>query len=180
MSAKHLILPGFYGKLPTAGDFVTRRLPFDFVHLWDRWLARHFVPLIGSQFWPRPAALRFLKGPASFGAAAGIILQSADKVGRQFPLSIVAQRPEVSIGLVRAEKWFASIEEAGAGAQLGQMTPDELDAVLSMLPMPSVDVDDEVVDGMVVWTTHSDIFDIDPDAPQTVLEQVFARSRETG
>ena len=24
-------MPGFYGKLPTAGDFVTRRLPPDFV-----------------------------------------------------------------------------------------------------------------------------------------------------
>ena len=180
MSAEHLILPGFYGKLPTAGDFVTRRLPFDFVYSWDRWLAQQFAPLIGSQLWPHPAALRFLNGQASFGAAAGIILQSADKVGRQFPLSIVAQLPEVSIGLVRAEEWFASIEEAGACAQLGNMTPDELDATLTMLPMPSADADDEIVDGMVVWTAHSDIFDIDPDAPQATLEQVFARSRETG
>ena len=96
-----MILPGFYGKMPATGDFVTRRLPGDFVRIWDRWLAQHIVPLIGSETWPRTTALRFLAGPASFGASAGIILQSADRVGRQFPLSVVAQLPEASVQLAR-------------------------------------------------------------------------------
>ncbi|TIS08300.1 MAG: DUF2094 domain-containing protein, partial [Mesorhizobium sp.] len=26
---------GFYGKMPATGDFVTRRLPGDFVRVWD-------------------------------------------------------------------------------------------------------------------------------------------------
>jgi len=38
-----MILPGFYGKMPATGDFVTRRLPGDFVRVWDRWLAQHIA-----------------------------------------------------------------------------------------------------------------------------------------
>ena len=29
---------GFYGKLPSEGDFVTRRLPWEFTAAWDDWL----------------------------------------------------------------------------------------------------------------------------------------------
>ncbi|RUW25688.1 type VI secretion system-associated protein TagF, partial [Mesorhizobium sp. M4B.F.Ca.ET.013.02.1.1] len=47
-----MILPGFYGKIPATGDFVSRRLTGDFVRVWDRWLAQHLVPLIGLESWP--------------------------------------------------------------------------------------------------------------------------------
>lgn len=174
-----MIAPGFYGKLPAAGDFVSRRLPVEFVRAWDRWLAQHLAPLIGSQLWPHSFALRFLTGPACFGATTGIILQSTDKVGRRFPLSIVALLPEASIGLARADAWFAGIEEAGVGAQRGELTPDELELMLAKLPVPPAEAGDEIVDGMVMWTAHSDIFDIDLQSPQATLEQVFVASRET-
>ncbi|MBZ9702889.1 MULTISPECIES: type VI secretion system-associated protein TagF [unclassified Mesorhizobium] len=176
-----MILPGFYGKMPATGDFVTRRLPGEFVRVWDRWLAQHIVPLIGSEFWPSPSttALRFLAGPASFGASAGIILQSADRVGRQFPLSVVAQLAEAPVRLADAEAWFSSIEQAAFAAQRGDLTPDGLDAALGALPVLTVEPGDEVISGMVIWTTRSDIFDIDPQSPQATLEQIFAASWET-
>lgn len=75
MSAADLNVPGFYGKMPATGDFVTRRLPGDFVRVWDRWLAQHIVPLLGTEAWPESTALRFLAGPTSFGTSAGIVLQ---------------------------------------------------------------------------------------------------------
>ncbi|MCF6099660.1 type VI secretion system-associated protein TagF [Mesorhizobium muleiense] len=174
-----MILPGFYGKMPATGDFVTRRLPGDFARIWDRWLAQHIVPLIGSETWPRTTALRFLAGSAFFGASAGIILQSADRVGRQFPLSVVAQLPDASIQLARADAWFAGIEEAAFAAQRGELTPDELGTALAALPVPPVEPAEEVISDMVMWTAHSDIFDIDPQAPQPTLEQIFAASWET-
>ncbi|WP_254016920.1 type VI secretion system-associated protein TagF [Mesorhizobium escarrei] len=174
-----MILPGFYGKMPATGDFVTRRLPGDFVFIWDRWLAQHIVPLIGSETWPRTTALRFLAGPASFSASAGIILQSADRVGRQFPLSVVAQLPEAPVQLADAEAWFAQIEEAAIAAQQGELTPDELGAALGALPVPSVEPGSEIISDMVMWTARSDIFDIDPLSPQAMLEQIFAASWET-
>lgn len=173
-----MILPGFYGKMPATGDFVARRLQGEFVRVWDRWLAQHIVPLIGSDFWLSSTALRFLAGPASFGASAGIILQSADRVGRQFPLSVVAQFAEAPVQLADAEAWFSGIEEAAFAAQRGELTPDELDAALAALPVPPVEPSEEVISGMVMWTARSDIFDIDPQSPQATLEQIFAASWE--
>ncbi|MER9999107.1 type VI secretion system-associated protein TagF [Mesorhizobium sp. M0051] len=178
MSTADMILPGFYGKMPATGDFVTRRLSGDFVRLWDRWLAQHLVPLFGSEFWPSTTALRFLAGPATFGASAGIVLQSADKVGRQFPLTVVAQLGQAPVRLADAEAWFSNIEEAALAAQHGQLTPDELDAALAELPVPTVASDNEVIGDLVMWTARSDIFDIDPQSPQATLEQVFAASWE--
>nr|WP_246801040.1 type VI secretion system-associated protein TagF [Mesorhizobium amorphae] len=179
MSATDMILPGLYGKMPATGDFVSRRLTADFVRVWDRWLAQHLVPLIGSDSWPRGTALRFLAGPATFGASAGIVLQSADRVGRQFPLSVVAQLSEASLQLAHADAWFARIEETAAAAQQGELTPDELDSALSALPVPPVEAGDEIISDLVMWTSRSDIFDIDPQSPQATLEQVFAASLET-
>lgn len=177
MSAEHLST-GFYGKIPATGDFVSRRLPLDFVQRWDRWLAQHLSPLVGSQLWPASLALRFLAGPDSFGAAAGIVLQSKDRVGRRFPLSIVAPLPQASIELARAEMWFSGLEEVGLAAQRGDLTADEVDAALIELPPPPTS-DEEIIDGMSLWTAHSDIFDVDPEAPKAVLEQLFAASWET-
>ncbi|RWQ46350.1 MAG: type VI secretion system-associated protein TagF [Mesorhizobium sp.] len=174
-----MILPGFYGKMPATGDFVTRRLPGDFVRIWDRWLAQHIVPLIGSETWPRTTVLRFLAGPAAFGASAGIILQSADRVGRRFPLSVVAQLADAPVRLADADAWFAGIEEVALAAQRGELMPDELDAALAALPVPPVEPDEEVISDMVMWTARSDIFDVDPPSPQATLEQIFAANWET-
>ena len=179
MSAADLILPGFYGKMPATGDFVTRRLPGDFVRVWDRWLAQNIVPMFELEAWPASTALRFLAGPGSFGACAGIVLKSADRVGRQFPLSVVARLPEAPLKLAYAERWFDGIETAALAAQRGEMTPDDLDAALATLPVPPVDGESDVIDDLVAWTAHTDVFDVDPLAPQPVLEQIFAASWET-
>ncbi|TGQ52758.1 type VI secretion system-associated protein TagF [Mesorhizobium sp. M1C.F.Ca.ET.193.01.1.1] len=174
-----MIVPGFYGKMPAAGDFVTRRLPGDFVRPWDRWLAQHIVPLFGAEAWPTSTALRFLSGPGSFGASAGIVLQSADRVGRQFPLSVVARLSEAPLKLAYADAWFEGVENAALAAQRGELTPDELDAVLAALPVPPVEDEGDVIDDLVMWTAHTDIFDVDPQAPQKTVEQIFASSWAT-
>ena len=36
-------LPGFYGKIPLLGDFVSRRLPRHFIEPWDSWLQSAFA-----------------------------------------------------------------------------------------------------------------------------------------
>jgi type VI secretion system protein ImpM len=178
MSAPDLIVPGFYGKMPATGDFVTRRLPADFVRSWDRWLAQHIVPLFGLETWPQHIALRFLSGPGSFGAAAGIVVQSADRVGRKFPLSVVARLDEAPLKLAYADAWFENIEKAALAAQRSEMTPDELDAALAALPAPVVDREGDVIDDLVMWSAHTDIFDVDQQAPEPVLEQIFASHME--
>ncbi|MDG4874039.1 type VI secretion system-associated protein TagF [Mesorhizobium sp. WSM4935] len=179
MSTADMNVPGFYGKMPAAGDFVTRRLPGDFVRMWDRWLAQHIVPLFDLETWPAETALRFLAGPASFGASMGIVVQSADRIGRRFPLSVVVRLTEASLTLAYADGWFDSIEEAAFATRRGELTPDELDAALAALPVPPIDGEGDVIDDLVMWTAHTDIFDVDPQAPQPTLEQIFAASWET-
>ncbi|RUW30809.1 MULTISPECIES: type VI secretion system-associated protein TagF [unclassified Mesorhizobium] len=179
MSAADMNIPGFYGKIPATGDFVTRRLPADFVRVWDRWLAQHVVPLFGLEAWPTDTALRFVAGPASFGASMGIVVQSADRVGRQFPLSIVARLAEAPLKLAYADAWFEGVENAALAAQRGELTPDELDSALAALPAPPIDEDGDVIDDLVMWTARTDIFDVDPQAPQPALERIFAASWET-
>ena len=110
MSAADLSVPGFYGKMPAAGDFVTRRLPLDFVQAWDRWLAKSLAPLIGTLAWDQRIALRFLSGETAFGPATGVIVSSGDRVGRRFPLTIVAMIDHASLAHVRADAWFSHLE----------------------------------------------------------------------
>ncbi|WP_027168488.1 type VI secretion system-associated protein TagF [Mesorhizobium sp. WSM3224] len=179
MSAADLITPGFYGKMPATGDFVTRRLPADFVRVWDRWLAQNIVPLFGMETWPQSMALRFLAGPAFFGASMGVIVQSADRVGRLFPLSVVVLLPVAPLKLAYADVWFEGIETAAFAAQRGELTPDELEAALGGLSVSLVGGESDVIDDLVAWTAHSDIFDVDAQAPQPTLEQIFAASWET-
>jgi len=175
VSASDLNVPGFYGKIPTAGDFVSRRLAAGFVRPWDRWVARHVQPVIGTQLWPGAAALRFLSGPASFGPAAGVVVASNDRSGRRFPLCLAVILPRASIELASSgDCWFASLEEVGASAREGTLTPEELETALARIPVPPGNARSEEIHGMMVWTACSDIFDIDTDAPRAVLGEVFA------
>jgi type VI secretion system protein ImpM len=94
-------VPGFYGKLPSHGDFLQRGVNDDFVNHWDAWLqegiARSRSDLgeswldvfLTSPLW------RFALASGVVGAPvwAGILLPSVDRVGRYFPLTIVAELP---------------------------------------------------------------------------------------
>ena len=94
MSAQHI--PGFYGKLPILGDFLSRRLPAGFVQTWDTWLqealstskqqlsAEWLESYLYSPIW------RFILSAGACGptAWAGILLPSVDKVNRCFPFTI--------------------------------------------------------------------------------------------
>src|SRR5262245_49314569 len=92
---------GFYGKLPSHGDFLARRVPDAFVGTWDPWLQecmaatratlgdRWLDVYLTSPIW------RFTCAAGACGpeGVAGIVVPSVDKVGRYFPLTIVAGLP---------------------------------------------------------------------------------------
>jgi type VI secretion system protein ImpM len=95
-------VPGFYGKLPSHGDFLQRGISDDFVNHWDAWLqggmARSRSELgeeawldvfLTSPLWRFALASGVVGGPVW----AGILLPSVDRVGRYFPLTIVAELP---------------------------------------------------------------------------------------
>ena len=90
---------GFYGKLPCRGDFLQRRAPQDFVDVWDAWLqecihtSRQSLQDGWLQTYLTAPVWRFVltAGICGTGAYAGILVPSVDRVGRYFPLTVIAQ-----------------------------------------------------------------------------------------
>jgi type VI secretion system protein ImpM len=92
---------GAYGKIPAMGDFLRVGLSASFVKVWDDWMQRSLLgaeQALGAHW--REAYFsapiwRFTLQPHHTGVAAmsGIIMASVDRVGRQYPLTLVAQHP---------------------------------------------------------------------------------------
>jgi type VI secretion system protein ImpM len=97
-------LPGWYGKLPGAGDFAHRRLPNRFISVWDRWLQDGFEHLRSSRADWAESYLEghiwfFTLGPSVIGAKPwmGVLIPSVDSVGRYFPLTIAFELVAVPV-----------------------------------------------------------------------------------
>ena len=83
----------WYGKLPGAGDFISRRMPYGLQQFWDGWLAtgmeslKERRPLSGWAVWGAMPKWAFLL-PCQAGvpiAQLGVLAPSCDRVGRVFP-----------------------------------------------------------------------------------------------
>ena len=83
--------PGWYGKLPSLGDFASRRLSPLFVEPWDRWLATGLdawrnadeawlAAFLAAPTWrfALGAGVPFAQSPGY----AGVLMPSVDRVGR--------------------------------------------------------------------------------------------------
>src|SRR5262245_9081559 len=113
---------GFFGKLPSHGDFLERRLPVGFREVWDDWLqgclAESQRVLGGSWldcYLPSPIWRFFLaEGAAGPASAAGVLVPSVDRVGRYFPFTVTVDLPP-GISPIRfavaAESWFGEVEQ---------------------------------------------------------------------
>ncbi len=88
---------GWYGKLPILGDFITKRLADEFVKPWDAWLQAGMLEAKAS--FPEDWEEHFLtfpfwrfviaRGTLTDQAWAGLLIPSADRVGRLFPFTMV-------------------------------------------------------------------------------------------
>ncbi len=112
---------GFYGKLPSHGDFVSRRLPRSFIEPWDQWLQGGLAASreqLGSdwlnQFLVSPI-WQFALAPGLCGgdAWAGVMMPSVDRVGRYFPLTLVAKVTGCSLNRLFEPDcgWFSQLSE---------------------------------------------------------------------
>ena len=114
--------PGFYGKLPSKGDFVQRGVSPGFANAWDSWLQtsiEHSRAKLGeawlntylvSPIW------RFCLAPnlLSQNAMAGVVMPSVDSVGRYFPLTLVAEIPpgqDLVVFAQHQDEWFSKLEQ---------------------------------------------------------------------
>jgi len=138
--------PGWFGKMPNLGDFVSRRLPHEFIRGWDEWLqsgmakartelgaawpARYLVAPV-RRFWLAPGLL----GDTSW---AGVLMPSVDGVGRYFPLTIAAAVTGLDLAAVLAAgPWFRAIDAAGRKVLDVNFSVDDLESELAQVaPLP--------------------------------------------
>jgi type VI secretion system protein ImpM len=129
--------PGFFGKLPGQGDFVTRALPADFVRRWDDWLqaslaaSRRQLGEAWLEFYLTSPVWCFALSPGICGRAAiaGVLIPSVDRVGRYFPFTLACPVPDACrpLGLWRtAAAWYAAAE----GLALSALHEDASPAML--------------------------------------------------
>jgi type VI secretion system protein ImpM len=148
---------GFYGKLPSEGDFVSRRLPWEFTSAWDDWLQQGLQAsreALGERWlslYLSAPVWRFQLAPGVCGPLAwrGVFFASVDRVGRYFPLTlafagVAGTRPAAALAADHAG-WFAA-EEAGLAGLDPALALDDFDLALQALAEPDAAVPDADAD----------------------------------
>ncbi|MDO1583096.1 type VI secretion system-associated protein TagF [Rhizobium oryzicola] len=138
---------GFFGKLPSHGDFVSWGLAADLERQVQDWLqaglkeAREQLGERWEASFKDMPPWRFIIEPGlwSAGALAGAVLPSCDRVGRNFPLVIIAQIAdfrEHPHQLYKDETWFTAVEAIAEGCIRRDMPLDEFTGNLQRLRKP--------------------------------------------
>lgn len=140
--------PGFYGKLPTLGDFVTRRLPRSFIDVWDNWLqssiavSREQLDADWLEVYLTSPIWRFVISPGLSGTGgwAGVMMPSVDRVGRYFPMTVATYLGDGTFSetyLVDAAEWFERIEDLTLSGLADGFDLDRFDQELLNLAAPA-------------------------------------------
>jgi type VI secretion system protein ImpM len=154
---------GIMGKHPGFGDFVAHGLSEATRQGLDTWLTSCLPPLrdrLGDgweAFWDNAPVLRFWIGRALAGRTlAGVLRTSQDKVGRRFPLILVAEGVAVSPPVIAPDQAFFEALEAQLDCMVaGDGASSLLDGFDPALTPPP---EDEAIlaEGPTVWAHRSD------------------------
>lgn len=136
--------PGFFGKLRSHGDFVSRRLPPAMQSAFDGWLqaglvrSRDELGAAWTPTWVSSPLWRFVLAPGLCGPRAwcGVMMPSADRVGRCFPLVLAAGldgAPLLADCLTSYAAWFARLEELALSSLEDGFSVGAFDAALQAL-----------------------------------------------
>lgn len=152
---------GFYGKLPSHGDFVQAGLPRLFVREYDNWIAR-VLPASQKRLGPAwlPAWLeapiwRFILPAGVWGeqAAFGLWMPSVDHVGRYFPFVLAAcVETNVAPACATVGAFLGAAEGTGLAALNGTLPAAAIVRQLSRLSGPVLELPARP-DGTAVWWT---------------------------
>lgn len=136
--------PGFFGKVTTHGDFVARRLPPGPQAMWDAWLqaalhgSREQLGRAWLETYLTSPIWRFVLagGVVDGGAWAGVLMPSVDRVGRHFPLTVlapIADGPALPEWIAASKAWYDSIEAAALASLDDAFSLEGFDAALQAL-----------------------------------------------
>ena len=146
-------MAGFFGKLPSRGDFISRHLPKTFLDPWDAWLQAAIAQSraqLGESWregYCTSPIWRFALGADVCGpnAHAGILMPSMDRVGRYYPLAItVPLRPDQPLFALPSseEDWFLRAERLALDALArDELNMDDFSQQVAALGAPPPPVD---------------------------------------
>ena len=136
---------GFFGKLPGRGDFLRRDVAPGFVELWDGWLARALAEsreAIGpdwTELFLTAPVWHFLVGAERGGgwAQAGVLCPSVDRVGRCYPLTVLAPLADGSgPATVDWGDWYRAAEDVAVAAVQDEIEPESFMGRVADLGLP--------------------------------------------
>ncbi len=135
--------PGFFGKAPALGDFLSRGMPSAFLPVWDAWLQQllessrarlggkdWLAAWLGMPVWH----IGFGPGLIGPGRGFGVLIPSVDRVGRYFPFSILGQ---AAPGGVPLSNWALRVEALALAALDDGFDPAHLETDLAALGPPA-------------------------------------------
>ncbi len=184
---------GFYGKLPSHGDFLRRRVSDGFIAAWDEWLQECLAATreaLGDNWlniYLTSPAWRFACAAGALGPkpVVGVMVPSVDRVGRSFHLALVAELPD-GTDLVAATTKVTAFFEAAERLAIDTVEADRVDferfdedvARLTSELVP-IDVGAVALDGsaadVLVDPAPWQIPLATPPRPADVLEQLLSR-----
>jgi type VI secretion system protein ImpM len=134
--------PGYFGKIPARGDFLSRRVPPSIAAAWEAWLQEltATVRAAGERGWQdawlTAPLWHFVLGRnlAAPHGAAGVLVASADRVGRLFPFTLIAAALP-GAGQDGAD-WARQAEGLAVAALDEEFDPATLDGSLAALGPP--------------------------------------------
>ncbi|MEZ5746535.1 MAG: type VI secretion system-associated protein TagF [Paracoccaceae bacterium] len=136
---------GAFGKMPALGDFFRLGAPPGFVKPWDAWLQDGIVAsrsIMGDRWqasYLTAPVWRFSLGAGVAGPAVtvGVLMPSVDRVGRQFPLTLMAAISETASAMrvhLKAVSQFELLEEIALDTLDDAMNRDALAERLQAVP----------------------------------------------
>lgn len=160
---------GFFGKVTSHGDFVSRRLPPALVGLWDAWLQAGLQAsreLLGERWlevYLTSPIWRFALAPGACDEHAwgGVLMPSVDRVGRHFPLTIAAGAPGGAAmldWLGCGQAWYEQAEALALSTLQEGFVLDRFDAAVQALaPLPDAPLAGRL--GAADWRLELSSFD---------------------
>jgi type VI secretion system protein ImpM len=138
---------GWFGKLPSSGDFVFRRLPRSLLDGLDNWMRQGLVALRGTM--PNDWKESFATAPAWNCAIPacvtgsytliGVMAPSRDRVGREFPICAgVVLPPGATAGqlLADAHGWLRTLTQRVLEARDRPLSVEVFDAAVLAITLP--------------------------------------------
>lgn len=138
---------GAFGKMPSVGDFFRLGVAPAFVQVWDEWIQRSMLAAsqaLGEawdQHYMSTPIWRFCLSPGLAGPQKmlGVLMPSVDRVGRRFPLTLVAGLSNEGSAILahfRAAEVFCQLEDLALASLEDDMTRDRLAEGLDKLTPP--------------------------------------------